>query len=106
MSKINELKITIQADDKTVLVHVVDPYECAIAAKGSEDSALLADVVEFCEDVLEGNADAGKLEITPENAAEVLGTKEAAPAGAGAEDDEAADDPAAADTADAPVLDS
>jgi hypothetical protein len=77
---INDIKISIQADDKTVAVHIVNPAACAQAASDTADGSLLSDFVEFCEDILDGNADASKLEITADNAEEVLSSKQPASA--------------------------
>jgi hypothetical protein len=77
-SSITDIKITIQSPDKNVFVHLVDPSACAAAAADTVDGSLLEDFVTLCEDILEGNADAGKLEITAANAEEVLSSKQPA----------------------------
>jgi hypothetical protein len=76
-SSINDIKLSIQSDSKNVQVHISNPADCAAAAEGSADGDLLADLVTFCEDILESNDDASKLDITPENAEEVLTSKQA-----------------------------
>jgi hypothetical protein len=78
---VSDIKLTIQSETKNVSVHIQKPDECAQAAAGSVDGELLSDLNSFCEDILEQNDDAAKLDITPENAAEVLTSKHPAVVG-------------------------
>ena len=83
---VTDIKLSIQSAQKTVLVHISNPAECAAAAAGSADGELLADLITFAEDILESNDDASKLDITPENAEEVLSSKTAPNLDAAADD--------------------
>jgi len=83
---VTDIKLSIQSAEKTVQVHITDPELCAHAAAGSADGELLGDLVTFCQDVLESNEDASKIEITPENAEEVLSSKTASNPDAAADD--------------------
>lgn len=81
------VKVVIMGAEKTVQVHITDLQACA-AAKGlnRDDAELLDELDLFCDSVLEGNPDAGLVELTPENVVNILGadhasTASAAPAG-------------------------
>lgn len=68
----------VSGDEKHVAIRVNDVENVLKNAGDTADANLFRDVVEFCEDVLGSNADAATVEITPANAADVLGAPLAA----------------------------
>ena len=61
--------ITLMTEDKTVKVHIEDMDGVAAATK----DPLISELHDLFQDVIASNSDAGLVEITPDNAAQVLG---------------------------------
>lgn len=70
-----EIRISIIAGEKKhVAVMIQDPAAVKAALAGTESQSLLDEVIAFSEGVLANHPDAGKLEITAENAHKHLST--------------------------------
>lgn len=70
---VKDVHITIIGDEKTVRLHINDPAACSTVEGLNEvDGAFLADLENFASGVLDGNPDAGLVEITPATVATVL----------------------------------
>jgi len=67
------LVIHIDDGSKHVILSMAQ-VEKLIEVLGQEDKTLVSNFLGFCKDVLDSNSDAGKVELTPENAGKILGT--------------------------------
>jgi antitoxin component of RelBE/YafQ-DinJ toxin-antitoxin module len=71
---LEEIRMTLIGGGKRVDLHILEPDRCATLV--NEDDALLIESVSaFSEEILESNPDGGRVEISPSNAAEILGAK-------------------------------
>ncbi len=61
-----------QGVEKHVRINITDPEACAELGAGG-DGEMLADVASFAADVLDHNPDGGLIDLTVNNAAEILG---------------------------------
>jgi hypothetical protein len=67
----------LMTDEKTVVVNISDTDAVSKIADLDPDAAeLMAELHAFFDDVSQSNPDAGVVEITPENAVDVLGRAE------------------------------
>lgn len=97
------LEIKIMQDDKTILLRVTDAEKIsAVAGLDSGARYLFDDLLDLANDVAAANPDAGVVEISPENAVQVLGAMPLEPAPGGSTPGQptapAAETPAAAST--------
>jgi uncharacterized membrane protein YukC len=66
--------IKLMTEEKTITVNISDTEAVAeVAGVDADAHALMEDLHEFFQDVIASNPDAHVVEITPENAIEVLG---------------------------------
>lgn len=71
---VTQMRITIMSGtNKVVYVHISDVQEVLKKVDKTLDGDMFCDLTDFCADALESNPDAGRVDITPENAAEIFG---------------------------------